>query len=298
MSLAPRPASPGTNVPSRNRSAPLELCFHCTGSTDTGLARFPSRPWGHAPSHSPRAIDTEMNPLLYVVSSTQTAAFRRAKHVVVDVLTFFLRCGSVHVVQEDLAPEPVLYVEPQEVQALAGGPVDRGSGPVGRVVQLVLADPDVVERQRSGHDHGDQGRRPGPATNSRLDGFCSRRRRAVAKKAVRRSAAATAQGSQRGMDMAPFYPPPPPPNPTRKVSQRCHPEDGLARGRRHERAVPDGDRGATARRRGPRAGTDSTSSTPRSCHGWSRWRGVSAPRTSRRTSPRRRCSWPTGVGAR
>ena len=31
MSLAPRPASPGTNVPSRNRSAPLELCFHCTG---------------------------------------------------------------------------------------------------------------------------------------------------------------------------------------------------------------------------------------------------------------------------
>jgi hypothetical protein len=25
MSLAPRPASPGTNVPSRNRSAPLEL---------------------------------------------------------------------------------------------------------------------------------------------------------------------------------------------------------------------------------------------------------------------------------
>src|SRR5690349_16472494 len=27
MSLAPRPASPGTNVPSRNRSAPLELCM-------------------------------------------------------------------------------------------------------------------------------------------------------------------------------------------------------------------------------------------------------------------------------
>ena len=27
MTLAPRPASPGTNVPSRNRSAPLELCY-------------------------------------------------------------------------------------------------------------------------------------------------------------------------------------------------------------------------------------------------------------------------------
>src|SRR3954468_21482641 len=32
MTLASRPASPGTNVPSRNRSAPLELCFPSYGS--------------------------------------------------------------------------------------------------------------------------------------------------------------------------------------------------------------------------------------------------------------------------
>src|SRR3954463_9674352 len=31
MTLAPRPASPGTNVPSRNRSAPLQLCVQYIG---------------------------------------------------------------------------------------------------------------------------------------------------------------------------------------------------------------------------------------------------------------------------
>ena len=42
----------------------------------------------------------------------------------------------------------------------------------------------------------------------------------------------------------------------------------------------------------------STSSTSESCHGWSRSRaGCAAPR-SPRTSPRRRCSWPTGDGVR
>ena len=43
MSLAPRPASPGTNVPSRNRSAPLELCFHCTGFNRPRSPEIPAR---------------------------------------------------------------------------------------------------------------------------------------------------------------------------------------------------------------------------------------------------------------
>src|SRR5215203_4354495 len=38
MTLAPRPASPGTNVPSRNRSAPLELC------ATTVAAQLPRQP--------------------------------------------------------------------------------------------------------------------------------------------------------------------------------------------------------------------------------------------------------------
>src|SRR3954451_12451575 len=41
MSLAPRPASPGTNVPSRNRSAPLELCLDRTGETPPRHIAFP-----------------------------------------------------------------------------------------------------------------------------------------------------------------------------------------------------------------------------------------------------------------
>ena len=50
MTLAPRPASPGTNVPSRNRSAPLELSTtvarrgQSTGSTAAALLLFRESP--------------------------------------------------------------------------------------------------------------------------------------------------------------------------------------------------------------------------------------------------------------
>src|SRR4051795_7999782 len=51
MTLASRPASPGTNVPSRNRSAPLELWHQSTGHRvgvlsgfETGAARLPQPP--------------------------------------------------------------------------------------------------------------------------------------------------------------------------------------------------------------------------------------------------------------
>src|SRR3954451_226129 len=46
MTLDPRPASPGTDVPSRNRSAPLELCCssYSTGHNPPGAPAIPSLP--------------------------------------------------------------------------------------------------------------------------------------------------------------------------------------------------------------------------------------------------------------
>jgi hypothetical protein len=48
MTLAPRPASPGTNVPSRNRSAPLELWSYCTHSNRRRPIGIPAGHHGEA----------------------------------------------------------------------------------------------------------------------------------------------------------------------------------------------------------------------------------------------------------
>src|SRR4051795_1604752 len=43
MTPASRPTSPGTDVPSRNRSAPVELFLQSTGTTPRPRLRFPGR---------------------------------------------------------------------------------------------------------------------------------------------------------------------------------------------------------------------------------------------------------------
>src|SRR3954451_11671395 len=59
MTLASRPASPGTNVPSRNQSAPLEL-YDCTvyGGTAADSQPFPGHP---ARVRSARRVHTRLH---------------------------------------------------------------------------------------------------------------------------------------------------------------------------------------------------------------------------------------------
>src|SRR3954447_14193215 len=67
MTLDPRPASPGTYVPSRNRSAPLELCCRSSLAIPTtsarGLFQRSEQTRGAAPAHPAQPILPQVEPL-------------------------------------------------------------------------------------------------------------------------------------------------------------------------------------------------------------------------------------------